>query len=458
MRFDTLAQMTGGTLFNPAHSAAMFTGVTIDSRSVQKGNLFIAIRGERVDGHAYIAQAINGGAAGILAERQAISSLSLKAPIVGVENSHEAMMRLARKYRDQLTAKFVGITGSNGKTTTKEFTAQLLSAVDSNVFHSKGNLNNLFGMPLSIFTIPETAKVAVMEMGISKPGEMTRLTQIVAPDIAVVTNVAASHLEYLGSVDGVAKEKLEMVRLAAPNVPVIVNADDPVLMRHVKTYRSNPVTFGFSKEATIHPDSYEIQSDGSSLIVIEGSQFHVPLLGRHYAYNLLTAYAVAKTLGYSFNGVDTKSIQFSTAPMRGQSIYVGGITFIADCYNSNPQSLKAGLEAFSVVKTTDRKILIIGDMLELGEEEAELHREIGASLGSFVCDAAIFVGPLSRKMGESAIEAGLSKQKVQFFADAVSCAAAMKQFLQADDVAYLKASRGIGLEAVLKAFEAGGKQ
>jgi UDP-N-acetylmuramoyl-tripeptide--D-alanyl-D-alanine ligase len=288
-------------------------------------------------------------------------------------------------------------------------------------------------MPLSIFTIPETAKVAVMEMGISKPGEMTRLTEIVAPDIAVITNVASSHLEYLGSVDGVAKEKLEMVRLASPNAPVIVNADDPVLMRHVKTYRSHPVTFGFSQEAMIHPDSFEILSDGSSKLVIDGHDFHVPLLGRHYAYNLLTAYAVAKTLGYSFENVDTKSIQFSTAPMRGQSIYVNGITFIADCYNSNPQSLKAGLEAFAVVKTSHRKILIIGDMLELGEEETRFHTEIGASLGSFDCDAAIFVGY-----------------------DAASCASAMKQFLKADDVVYLKASRGIGLEAVLKAFESGG--
>lgn len=452
MRFDTLAQMTGGELLNPVFAEETFRGVTIDSRNVSAGNLFIAIQGEHADGHAYIPQALAQGAAGALGQKSHTSLASVASPLVSVADTHEAMMQLARSFRDQLSAKFIGITGSNGKTTTKEFTAQLLSAVEPNLFYSKGNLNNLFGMPLSIFSIPEDAKVAVMEMGISRRGEMARLAQIVAPDVTVFTNIAPSHLEYLGNVDTIATEKLSMVRAARANAPVIVNADDPVLMRHVGKYSQSPITFGFGAEATLHPDAFEILSDGSSRIKIEGYTFHVPLLGQHFAYNLLGAYAIARTLGYDFNGIDTANIKFTTAPMRGQSITLAGVTFLADCYNSNPQSLKAGLGAFAAVSMRGRKILILGDMLELGADEEQYHREIGKTLGSYACDAAIFVGTLSRAMGESAIAKGLSAEKVYFFKDALACAAEMRHFLRADDVVYLKASRGIGLEAVLKQF------
>jgi UDP-N-acetylmuramoyl-tripeptide--D-alanyl-D-alanine ligase len=453
-----MAAMTGGTLSNPSTASRIFAGVSIDSRTVKSGELFIALRGQRVDGHDYIDQAIARGVSGILLETRYpdIAKITGDIAVVAVNDSHLAMMEMARKYRQELSARFVGITGSNGKTTTKELTYHLLNSVDHDVYRSPGNLNNLFGMPLAIFAIPDRTRIAVMEMGISTPGEMTRLTRIVRPDVAVITNVSATHLEFLGTLEGVARAKLELVAESSPDVPVIINGDDAVLMSETRKYRSDFITYAVKNAATYQPQSVTRDGSGATIVQIDGLTFRLPLFGAHQIYNLLAAFAVARTLGYRFDKIDTAKISFDTAPMRGQTILSRGVTFIADCYNANPESVRLGLQSFGGVEAEGRKVIILGDMLELGVKSADLHREIGALFAKQQFDLALLVGQMARQIGIGAVSAGVERAKLFEFDTAKRCAEAATELLHEGDLVYVKGSRGIGLEVILQAWERAG--
>ncbi len=453
MRFDKLAAITGGTIYNTDNAARMFRGVGIDSRTVGRDQLFVAIRGERNDGHDYIDAAVRAGVSGIVVEYTwpGLHNIGGDVAVVAVENSHEAMLRLAASYRDKLSAIFAAITGSNGKTTTKELTYHLLQAVTSNVYRSPGNLNNLFGVPLALFGAPEDTEVAVLELGISTTTEMPKLAEIVRPDLVAITNVGPSHLEFLDSVEAVAKAKLELIRKADPKAQLIINGDDPVLMAEAGKLRGKFVTFALDAEADFSIDRIESQESGSR-VLIEGHAFILPMPGRHQAANLLAAYAVTRTLGYSFDNIDTEAISLTTAPMRGQIVNHHGVTFVADCYNANPASVRAGLDAFFEMPDRSRRIVVLGDMLELGHEATKHHRAVGEYLAGRRFDLAVLVGPLSRTVYHVLGECGLSTDKLRYYADANSCAEDMRTVFRDGDLVYVKASRGIGLENVIDVF------
>ena len=451
MRFDQLAQLSGGSLYRSGTEDRTFKGVSIDSRTINRGELFIAITGERLDGHQYIPQAISKGAAGIVAEYRypELERIGQEAPVVVVENSHEAMIRLASAYRDSLATKFVGITGSNGKTTTKETTFSMLAAVEKDVYRSAGNLNNLYGMPLALFAMPQATRIAVVEMGISTVGEITRLTQVVKPNIGLFTNIGPTHLEFLGSLEGVARAKFEMVEFGPADLKIIINADDPVLMAEARKHPNSIVTFGIHNPATYAAENLQILEDGSSIVTVERKRFRSKLFGKHQVYNILAAYAVARTLGYRFDSIETESIEFSSAPMRGQIVSYGGATFIADCYNANPESVRLGLESFGQVPGSRRRIIVLGDMLELGETSEQYHLQIGRQLAEIKFDFAALVGPESRHTLQAAKQAGIAPSKLMHFDTAVSCAHALVKSIRPGDLVFVKGSRGIGLEAVL---------
>jgi len=459
LRFDQLAAVTGGRLYHAEGAGAVFRGVSIDSRTLTRGELFVAIRGASLDGHRYIDQALQRGAAGIVAEFSypELDGIPGTVPMVAVENSHEAMIALAVQYRHAVNARYVGITGSNGKTTTKELTWRLLQAVEPKSYRSPGNLNNLYGVPLALFGIPQDCRVAVLEMGISTEVEMPRLSEIVRPDVAVVTNVGATHLEFLGTVQAVAKAKLELVRSSAVDVPVIVNADDSILMAEVKRLSRPTVTFALDADADFRADSFEKEDSGSTRVVIEDHRFDLPLAGRHQVYNLLAAYTVCRTLGYSFDGIDTAAIELATAPMRGQIVEKAGVRFLVDCYNANPENVRAGLDGFAGITGHGRRVVVLGDMLELGEESEKFHEEVGRSLAAHRIDLAIFVGPLAARMLEAAAEAGMDRARLIHFKSAEPGAAAFAGLLQKGDLVYLKGSRGVGLELMLNRFDSFGK-
>lgn len=452
MRFEQLAAITGGNVYSAADRSAMFRGVSIDTRTLSAGELFVAIRGENRDGHEFIPQALERGAAGVLAEfdHPGLMRLPDEVPIVTVRHTHEAMIALARHYRHAIAARFAAITGSNGKTTTKELAYQLIAAVEPAVFRSPGNLNNLYGVPLTLFRIPLDCRMAVLELGISTKMEMPRLAEIVEPDIAAITNVSATHLEFLGTVQAVAQAKLELVKAARFDVPAVINADDPVLMAEARKVRQQYVTFALDRDADYRPESWGVDESGMMAVVLEGRRFRMPLVGKHQVYNLTCAYAIFRTLGYDFAGIDTEQIQLDTAPMRGQMVTRDGIRLLVDCYNANPENVKAGLAGFFALPTSGRRIVVLGDMLELGEESPRYHREVGATLAGYDFDLALFVGRRSTETMAGVIAAGADRACVRHYVDATSCAQELADILEKDDLVYLKASRGIGLEEVLR--------
>lgn len=460
MRFDKLAAITGGTVYNTAVAERIFTGVAGDSRAVVPGQLFVAIRGERNDGHDFINDAIAAGASGIIAEYDwpGLAHVRGDVAVVAVPNSHEAMLALATAYRDRLTARFVAITGSNGKTTTKELTYHLLSAVTSPVYRSPGNLNNLFGVPLALFGVPQDASEVVLELGISTELEMPRLARIVRPDLIAITNVGPSHLKFLDSIESVARTKLELVRAAADDVPVIINGDDRILVEQTKASGRDFITFALDRETDFTVDAVEPLGFEGTAVTIEGHRFHLPLVGRHQVGNLLAAYAIVRTLGFNFDDIDTEAIALTTAPMRGQIVVHHGVTFLSDCYNANPESVKAGLQAFFSLPALSRRIVVLGDMLELGRETARYHRQIGRQLADCDFDLAALVGPLARGIYDDLLSAGRDETTCLHFTDAASCAEELGERFAAGDLVYVKGSRGVGLEVVIDRFaEHGGE-
>ncbi len=455
MRFDQLAAISGGQLHNAAAAARTFAGVSIDTRTLKPGQLFVALRGEKVDGHSFISQALAAGASGVVVEfaHPELLTMGGDIPVVAVVNSHEAMIKLAVAYRDMVAAKRVGITGSNGKTTTKEFLYELIQVVQPHVYRSSGNLNNLFGLPLALMAMPHDTKVAVLELGISLPGEMARLAPIARPHLVVITNVGASHLEFLKTIEGVAREKISLVSFAEPGTKAVVNGDDAVLMEEIKRQGKSFVTFGVNNRADVMPESMTVGDDGVTLVRIEGNTFRLPLFGRHHVYNLLAAYAAFKTLGYTFAGIDTRSIELSSANMRGQVMHSHDVTFIADCYNANPDSMRSGLNSLATHAGGTRRVLVLGDMLELGDAGEEAHREIGRQLAKMSFDVAFLVGPSMKQAFDEALALGVPASRLVHFADARACARETAGYFRAGDLVYIKGSRGVGLELILKPWE-----
>ncbi len=455
MGFEELAREIQGKLLPLKSVNDIFEGVSIDSRVVKSGQLFIAIRGDINDGHAFIDEALKKGARGLLVDNlfQETASASQKAAVVVVENTHEAMMDLARNYRNKCKAKVIGITGSNGKTTTKEYAFALLKAVEKDVYRSSGNLNNLFGAPLAIFAMPQNSSVAVMEMGISVKGEMTRLVRIVQPDLALITNIGPSHLEFLSSVRDVARAKLEIVSSEQSDCPLIINADDQLLVKEANKIKSSLITFAIDARADFKADSFEKIDDSKQKVTIDGMTFMLNSIGRHQVYNFLAAYAAVRTLGYDFKDVVTEQIELSPAPMRGETLELNGIRIINDAYNANPDSVKAGLEAFESLAHTGRRVLVLGDMLELGDEAVKYHEKLGESLKNFTFDLAVLVGPLSGAVIDGAVRAGIDKEKLVGFADSSAAASEALNLLKHGDLVYIKGSRGIGLEKIIDVLD-----
>jgi UDP-N-acetylmuramoyl-tripeptide--D-alanyl-D-alanine ligase len=442
-----------------ASTEGRFRGVSIDSRTIGAEQLFVALKGEVHDGHRYIGDAVSRGAAGVLAQRDhpALDDVELSVPVVTVDDPHRALIALARSYREQMNATIVGITGSNGKTTTKEFVSAMLSATGVSVYKSPGNFNNLFGLPLSILSMPDTVRFGVFELGISTPGEMSRLAPVLTPEVIAITNVGPTHLEFLGTVEGVARAKLELVEAAKADVPVIVNADDPVLMREAIKVRKDLITFGFESEAQYHPDSVEIGLDGIQRVSIEGHEFMLPLFGRHQVYNLLAAWAIVRTVGVGLADTATLDIQLDSAPMRGERSVVHGVTVISDCYNANPDSIDSVLDSLAAMNAGNSLVIVLGDMLELGAESKVFHRRAGEKLASVAFRYAALVGPHSRNMLDGAIGAGVSTERIAHFTDAESCAEALVSMLKPGDTLFVKGSRGIALEKILTVWtERGG--
>ena len=406
MKELTLAQIAeacGGTLIggNEAKEYTV-TGVEIDSRRVKAGDLFVAIPGEKVDGHKFIPDVLKKGAYALSQQ-----SLDVDGAYILVEDTVTAMKRLARFYRSTLDIKVVGITGSVGKTSTKEMIASVLDT-KFRVHKTQGNFNNGIGLPLTIFQIEKEHQVAVLEMGISEFGEMHELADMAQPDIMVITNIGLCHLENLKTRDGILKAKTESFAHLKPDGVVILNGDDDKLST-VEQVAGRKLVFYGIKGRNLCETS--VCADAVTEHGLEGmtAEFHtsqgdmevfIPIPGEHNVYNALAATCVAEQLGLSMDEIKCGIAAASTISGRTNLIHTKGMTVIDDCYNANPVSMKASLDVLS--KAGGRKIAVHGDMGELGEDEKQLHYEVGTYAGTLPIDLLFCVGTLSGKLAEGA--------------------------------------------------------
>ena len=405
MSLKEIAAACGGTYHgDPALLSKEASSVAIDSRKVQKDTLFVAIKGARVDGHSFIPQVMDQGAICSLSE-QDLGDVTY--PYIQVASCTEALKDLAEHYRRSLDIKVVGISGSVGKTSTKEMIASVLDT-KFRVHKTQGNFNNGIGLPLTIFQIEKEHQVAVLEMGISEFGEMHELADMAQPDIMVITNIGFCHLENLKTRDGILKAKTESFAHLKPDGVVILNGDDDKLSTVEQVAGRKPVFYGIKGRNLCETS---VCADAVTEHGLEGmtAEFHtpqgdmevfIPIPGEHNVYNALAATCVAEQLGLSMDEIKCGIAAASTISGRTNLIHTKGMTVIDDCYNANPVSMKASLDVLS--KAGGRKIAVLGDMGELGEDEKQLHYEVGTYAGTLPIDLLFCVGTLSGKLAEGA--------------------------------------------------------
>lgn len=424
-------------------------GIVLDSRRVEPGFVFVATVGERVDGHKFIAEVFEKGAIGVICEKE---PEELSGPCIVVKDSFAALRDVAEFYRQQMPVPVVGITGSVGKTSTKEFIASVL-AQKYKTHKTQGNFNNEVGVPLTLLAMPEDAEAAVVEMGINHFGEMHRLSRMVKPDICVMTNIGQCHLEFLGSRDGILKAKSEIFDFMNPDGCVCINGDDDKLVTIKEVHGKKPIRFGLSAENDIYADEIVNKGLFGSTAVIHAGDVSfpvsIPLPGAHMVMNALAATAVGLRLGLSTEQITAGIAAAEAVSGRSRVVQAEELVLIDDCYNANPVSVKAAVDLLGLA--LGRKVAVLGDMFELGEKEKELHAEVGAYAAEHGVDCLICVGSLSENMYRAAQEAGV--KEAYHFADRDALLAGIRELLCPGDSVLVKASHGMGFEKVVKELE-----
>ena len=431
--------------------------VSIDSRTLAPGDFFIALRGDRFDGHAFVADVLAKGAAGVVVQEARGSGGT--AAVVEVSETTRALQDLARFVRRQSGARIVAITGSAGKTTTKEICAEMLSARDR-VFRNKGNLNNHIGLPLSLLELRSGPDVAVVELGMNHPGEIRTLVGIAEPEVRVWTNVGDAHIGFFASADAIADAKAELLEHARPSDVLVANADDQRVMSRARTFTGRLVTFGVAAEADVRARDVEaLGLEGTRATVqTPAGEFRLqtPLLGLGNLANVLAASAVAVTLGVPLNAIAERASSLRAAHHRGELLRLpGGVTLIDDSYNSSPTALKQSLETVAAATGSARKIAILGEMLELGDHAARLHQECGRAAAAASLHLLVAVGgDAARELASAAVAAGLPPASVVHVPSKHEAMGLATERVRPGDLVLVKGSRGIGLDTVVERLKA----
>jgi UDP-N-acetylmuramoyl-tripeptide--D-alanyl-D-alanine ligase len=428
-------------------------GYSIDSRSVGPGQLFFAVKGERLDGHDFVEQALENGAVAAVVRRDQLGRYPVKAALLAVEDTLVALQTLATAVRKLWGKPLIAVTGSAGKTTTKDAIAHVLST-RFRVLKSEGNFNNHFGLPLMLLKLEPEYDLAVIEMGMSNAGEIRALAKIAQPNIGVVTNVAAVHLEFFDSLAGIARAKYELIESLPAGAIAVLNADDEYVSQFGRDFKGKVVMYGTRGTADVRAE--EIQSkgpDGSQFDVVIGGvreRAKLALVGEHNVLNALAAVAVGLERGLKPSEAVAALATLSPADKRGQVLQVGNITVINDCYNSNPKALEAMVDALATM-AAKRRIVVAGEMLELGPAGEEMHRLAGLHVAQKGIDVLLGVRGLAQAMVEAAGQAGT---RAEFVASSEEAGEWLAREARDGDVVLLKASRGVKLEKVLDTWEA----
>lgn len=437
------------------------SSVTTDSRKIEKNGMFIALCGARSDGHDYIGQCFDLGAACCISQRELPGE---NRPYIQVNSTPEALRNLAAYYRSCLDIKVVGITGSVGKTSTKETIASVLSR-KYRVRKTQGNFNNEIGLPLTVFTLRDDDEIAVLEMGISDFGEMTRLTAIAQPDVCVITNIGMCHLENLKTRDGVLKAKTEIFKSMKPGGTAVLNGDDDKLASVNEVHGKKPVFFGVENKSGVYAKNIVNKGlEGMTAVLCsvgtsDGvSEFEVtiPVAGEHMVYNAMAAAAVGAQFGLSSKEIQEGIAQLETISGRNHIIKTDSLLILDDCYNANPVSMKASVDVLASAQ--GRKVAVLGSMFELGEEEEMLHYQVGEYLAGKNIDVLLTAGELGGYIAKGALEAQSGddmkhKCEVHSFETKEELAGNLSKFLRAGDNVLVKASHGMEFTYIVKMLE-----
>jgi UDP-N-acetylmuramoyl-tripeptide--D-alanyl-D-alanine ligase len=430
---------------------------SIDSRTIGPGQLFFAVKGERLDGHDYVSAALEKGAVAAVVRKDELDRYPAKSRLLAVDDTLVALQTLATAVRKVWGKPLVGVTGSAGKTTTKEAIAHVLGAHFC-VLKSEGNFNNHFGLPLMLLKLEPEHDVAVIEMGMSHAGEIRALGKIAQPEIGVVTNVAPVHLEFFDSLAGIARAKYELIESLPSSGTAVLNADDEYVSQFGRDFTGKVVTYGTGATAGVHID---VRAENMQTRGAEGSEFDVvmagrreharlPLVGEHNILNALAAVAVAVVRGLKLSEAVGALGTLAPPDKRGQVVQLGNITVINDCYNSNPKALYAMVDALAVMKA-GRRIVVAGEMLELGPAAVEMHRAAGRHIAEKKIDILVGVRGLAQGMVDGARDAGA---QAEFVATPEEAGEWLARETRDGDVVLLKASRGVKLEKALEAWKA----
>ncbi|MBM4309532.1 MAG: UDP-N-acetylmuramoyl-tripeptide--D-alanyl-D-alanine ligase [Deltaproteobacteria bacterium] len=451
---------TRGTLLAGGISARA-SEVVIDSRAAGPGSLFVPLRGTRHDGHAFIESAFTQGASAALTEHADAAHLQrFPGALIGVENTLRALGDIAAFWRRAFRLPLIGITGSNGKTTTKEMTAAIIGRSRA-CLKNEGNFNNLIGLPLSVVKLGAEHQAAVLEMGMSEPGEIRRLAEIAAPTIGVITNIGPCHLEQLGSLEAIAAAKGELFEALGPDDVALVNRDDEHVRALGSATRARVLTFGLAA-GDIHAAHIQQDSAGGSIFELHIAQTCVSVRlamdGAHFVSNALAAAAAAHAAGIGIDDIAAGLCASGPVAGRMQRFNRGGLEIINDAYNANPVSVRAALAALAATRRSGRAIAVLGDMLELGERSVDYHREIGVCAAQAGIDRLFVLGSFARHVCEGARSAGMPGNRICACESLNELAAELAAVARPGDVVLLKGSRRMQLEKLLDLLPGDGLQ
>ena len=447
---EQIQKMCSGHGLNLQHENLLVEGVSTDSRRIYSKQLFIPLVGDNFNGHDFLETAIHNGAiASLWNESEPLPKVDF--PIILVKDTLVGLQTLAKSYRGELDTKVVGITGSNGKTSTKDILASLLKT-QYKTHKTLGNFNNHIGLPLTILNMDEDTEMAVIEIGISEFGEASLLTSIAKPNVALITNIGEAHLEGLKNRTNIAKAKMEILEGLEANGLFVYPGDEPILREMVKAFSNDfdIKSFGLEKFNDFQPETKFVDERGVSFFFrnIYSPTFFLPMLGKHQISNATAAIAIARHLGISFDNIEKGLLNVEATGMRNELVEGNGFTILNDSYKSNPSSVLAALDTLYFMENYNQKIVVLGDMQGLGHDEVKMHEEIGSGLSPKQVDCLFTIGPISRNIAKTA-RLNLGDENVFSYDNKSDLIKGIKKLIKPNALILIKASRAFELEELV---------
>jgi UDP-N-acetylmuramoyl-tripeptide--D-alanyl-D-alanine ligase len=432
----------------------VYRGISTDTRTLQAGNLFVALKGETFDGHDFVDLAMERGAAGMLVQNRTVKPVSGPAAIILVEDTLAALGNLAHYWRNGFSVPVVAITGSSGKTTTKEMLAGIVGQT-KNILKTEGNLNNLIGLPMTLFKLAGHHDCAILEMGTNRRGEIARLTRIARPDVGLITNIGLAHLEGLNSLDTIREEKGDLFYYMGSEGTAVINVDDENVKMASSHWRGQHVTFGMKDPADVMARNIRSMSSGGvSFQLMIGTTMHdvsMNIAGLHHVYNALAAAATATALGMDGASIVAGLAGFRPVPGRMDvRTLANGVSVIDDTYNANPASVAEALKALKDLRGAGRSIAVLGDMLELGNQSQLLHESIGEIAARSGLDRLLLKGDFASFTAAGAAREGMPADAVRYFRDDGEAVDFLKSYLHDGDWVLVKGSRRMKMEQIVQ--------